>query len=121
LLGTQFVYLPETGLIKALYIVCIFPRVMLLLYPFPELGKKQRFHLFSNADWRDEIDNITRIVPCSSTFVTLTLKVKATMMTKYGSNRPFVCTNRALFGSVCNLVATTVAKPGSWNDFGSAV
>jgi hypothetical protein len=53
--------------------------------------------------------------------MTLPLKVITTVMTKYGSNRPFVRTNRAILGSVCNLVSTTVAKPGSGYDFGSAV
>jgi hypothetical protein len=41
----------------------------------------------------------------------LALEVKAAVMTKHGSDRPLVGTNRALLGSVCNLVATTVAEP----------
>ncbi len=48
-------------------------------------------------------------------------EVKPAVMTKHGSDRPVVGTDRTFLGSVCDLVATTVAEPGSGYDFGSAV
>jgi hypothetical protein len=53
--------------------------------------------------------------------VALTFKMISAVVTEYRSDRSLVGTHRAFFGSVCNLVATTVAEPGSGYDFGSAV